>query len=197
MLAAVLVALGSPGANAKTTVDDARLVAADADRANWLTHGRTYAEQRYSPLDDINDGNVADLELLWTFPTGLTRGHEATPIVVDGVLYFTGSWSVVFAVDARTNLADPVDVFFRWCANTDPGRDLHARGSKIGFDATAKGPDEGAREWPPEIVMTDEIRSRVDARWAELGLPERDDRGTVQNGRRVTTGWRVPRRVRR
>ena len=106
-VAAVLAAatLGFSGGLAHaggTVVDDARLRAADADHANWLTHGRTYAEQRYSPLDEINDGNVADLELQWTFPTGLTRGHEATPIVVDGVLYFTGSWSVVFAVDART-----------------------------------------------------------------------------------------------
>ncbi len=101
----VSVGVGTMAGNAEggpTIVDDARLLAADADRANWLTHGRTYAEQRFSPLDDIDDGNVADLELLWTFPTGLTRGHEATPIVVDGVLYFTGSWSVIFAVDART-----------------------------------------------------------------------------------------------
>ncbi len=45
--------------------------------------------------------------------------------------------------------------------------------------------------------MTEAVRARVDARWAELGLPERDDLGTVQNGRRVTAGWRGPRRVRR
>jgi hypothetical protein len=69
-------------------------------------------------------------------------------------------------------------------------------GGKIGFDATAKGTDEGAREWPPEIEMTPEVRARVDARWAELGLPEHADRGGVQNGRRAATGrWRrrVPR----
>jgi len=61
-------------------------------------------------------------------------------------------------------------------------------------DATAKGPDEGAREWPTEIVMTDDVKARVDARWAELGLPEHDDRRAVQNGRRAAAGrWRARR----
>jgi quinohemoprotein ethanol dehydrogenase len=83
-------------------VDDARLRGADADVGEWLTTGRTYSEQRYSPLDQINESNVGRVHEVWTFETGLTRGHEATPIVHDGVLFFTGSWSVVFAVDART-----------------------------------------------------------------------------------------------
>lgn len=93
---------GSAAAADISGIGDAQLVAADDDLGNWITHGRTYAEQRFSPLAFVHDGNVGDLELLWTFPTGLTRGHEATPIMVDGVLYFTGTWSVVFAVDART-----------------------------------------------------------------------------------------------
>lgn len=83
-------------------IDDARLRAADGETANWLSHGRTYAEQRFSPLNQIDRSNVARLQLAWTYRTELGRGHEATPIVVDGTLYFTGSWSVVFAVDART-----------------------------------------------------------------------------------------------
>ncbi|HTO71405.1 MAG TPA: PQQ-dependent dehydrogenase, methanol/ethanol family [Myxococcota bacterium] len=83
-------------------VDDAKLRRADADPAEWLTTGRTYGEQRYSPLDQITAENVSRLHRVWTFETGLARGHEATPLVHDGVLFFTGSWSVVFAVDART-----------------------------------------------------------------------------------------------
>ncbi len=83
-------------------VDDARLRGADADVGDWLTTGRTYGEQRYSPLDQVNADNVARLHEVWSFETGLDRGHEATPIAHDGVLFFTGSWSVVFAVDART-----------------------------------------------------------------------------------------------
>jgi quinohemoprotein ethanol dehydrogenase len=65
-------------------------------------HGRTAGEQRYSPLDEIDEHNVAKLGLAWTYLTGSNRGLEATPIVVDGVMYATGSWSVAFALDART-----------------------------------------------------------------------------------------------
>lgn len=69
---------------------------------DWLAHGRTAAEQRYSPLETINDTNVANMMRLWTFDTGTTRGLEATPIVKDGVMYTTLTWSVVLAIDART-----------------------------------------------------------------------------------------------
>ena len=100
VLAVALVLVSADGLAKE--VDDARLRAADSDDESWLTHGRTYAEQRYSPLDQINETNVENLVPVWSFETGLKRGHEATPIVVDGVLYITGSWSHVFAIDART-----------------------------------------------------------------------------------------------
>jgi len=83
-------------------VDDARIVNADQDPANWLTHGRTYSEQRFSPLDQINDQNVSKLALAWSFDLDTRRGEEATPIVVDGVMYFSTAWSKVFAVNAAT-----------------------------------------------------------------------------------------------
>ena len=90
-------ALAAPGA-----VDGARIIGADGEPGNWLAHGRTYGEQRFSPLDTINDGNVANLKLAWYYDTGTRRGLEATPIVVDGVIYTTGDWSRVYAVDAAT-----------------------------------------------------------------------------------------------
>jgi PQQ-dependent dehydrogenase (methanol/ethanol family) len=83
-------------------VDSARLLGADAEPGSWMTHGRDYAEQRFSPLDQIHTGNVGELGLAWSFDLGSTRGVEATPIVVDGVLYVTASWSPVFALDARS-----------------------------------------------------------------------------------------------
>ena len=90
-----------PGGGA-ATVDGARIVAADSEPQNWLSHGRTYGEQRYSPLARINDGNVGELGLAWSYATGTTRGLQASPIVVDGTMYTTGTWSVVYALDAKT-----------------------------------------------------------------------------------------------
>jgi len=83
-------------------IDTARIAAADTEPHNWLAHGRSYDEQRFSPLTSINADNVGKLSLAWSWETGTTRGLEATPIVVDGVMYSTGSWSVVWAHDART-----------------------------------------------------------------------------------------------
>ncbi|MEE2636237.1 MAG: PQQ-dependent dehydrogenase, methanol/ethanol family [Acidobacteriota bacterium] len=83
-------------------VDGTRIAAADAEPGEWLSYGRTYDEQRFSPLDQINAENVDELGLAWFYDTGQTRGHEATPLVVDGRIYVTASWSVVHAVDATT-----------------------------------------------------------------------------------------------
>ncbi|MFT7220086.1 MAG: quinohemoprotein ethanol dehydrogenase [Candidatus Azotimanducaceae bacterium] len=84
------------------SVDGARIESADDQPGNWLTHGRTYSEQRLSLLTQINEQNVNQLGLDWYFDTGTTRGLEASPLVFDGMLYTTGSWSKVFALDART-----------------------------------------------------------------------------------------------
>ncbi|MBT8061297.1 MAG: PQQ-binding-like beta-propeller repeat protein, partial [Gammaproteobacteria bacterium] len=83
-------------------VDASRVANADAEPENWLVHGRTNSEQRFSPLDLVNDGNVHELGLAWYVDLDTNRGQEATPIVVDGVLYSTSAWSKVQAVDART-----------------------------------------------------------------------------------------------
>ncbi|MCB1645473.1 MAG: PQQ-dependent dehydrogenase, methanol/ethanol family [Pseudomonadales bacterium] len=87
---------------ATATLDGDRIINADSEPGNWLAHGRTYDESRYSPLKQINDTNVSQMGLAWYFDTGTDRGLEASPIVVDGVMYTSGSWSVVFANDART-----------------------------------------------------------------------------------------------
>jgi 4-hydroxy-3-polyprenylbenzoate decarboxylase len=92
----------------------------------------------------------------------------------------------VVVVDAHVDVHDYGQVMFYVGANVDPQRDVlitegpldhldHAPtlqfvGGKIGIDATAKGPLEGAREWPPEIVMSDEVRELVDRRWSEYGI---------------------------
>ena len=83
-------------------IDDERINNADSEPGSWLAHGRTYEEHRFSPLTSINRGNAASLGLAWYRDLGTNRALEATPIVVDGVMYFTTTWSRVYAVNAAT-----------------------------------------------------------------------------------------------
>jgi quinohemoprotein ethanol dehydrogenase len=83
-------------------VDHARLIAADKSPGEWMAPGRTYDEQRFSPLDAINDGNVADLGLAWYADLPVDRGVEASPLMIGGVLYNIEPWNVTVAYDAKT-----------------------------------------------------------------------------------------------
>lgn len=83
-------------------VDGKRLVNADARTDQWVSHGRTYAEERFVPLDQINAENVDQLGLAWSFELDIPRGTEATPLLIDGVMYATGAFSIVYALDARS-----------------------------------------------------------------------------------------------
>jgi quinohemoprotein ethanol dehydrogenase len=82
-------------------VDDAAL-ANEADGRHWLAYGRTYSEQRFSPLAEIDERSVSRLGLAWYIDLPRDRSLIATPLVVNGVMYFPGSYNVVNAVDART-----------------------------------------------------------------------------------------------
>ncbi|MGB8542702.1 MAG: PQQ-dependent dehydrogenase, methanol/ethanol family [Candidatus Acidiferrales bacterium] len=92
----------TPGVSKDADVDDARLRSADREPGNWMSYGRTYDEQRFSPLKEINDRNIGQLGLAWHYDLDTRRGQEATPVVVDGVMYFTSAWSKVFAMNAAT-----------------------------------------------------------------------------------------------
>ncbi len=83
-------------------VDTAAIIENDAHDRNWLNYGLNYAETRFSQLNAINEDNVGELGLAWSLGLESRRGVEATPIVVDGVMFVTASWSVVHAVDAVT-----------------------------------------------------------------------------------------------
>lgn len=83
-------------------IDDKRLLGAQADTRNWLTYGRDYSNQRFSPLARINRGNVKSLAPAWTFKSGIQATYQSTPIVVDGVMYLSLPFSHVVALDAKT-----------------------------------------------------------------------------------------------
>src|SRR3954464_13466361 len=108
----------------------------------------------------------------------------------------------IVVVDEWVDVHDYEEVFFVAGANVDPKRDvvltegpldhldhsptLQFVGGKIGTDATAKGPLEGAREWPPEIAMSDEVSALVDRRWDEYGLEAGGTTNGVPPGKRQT-----------
>jgi quinohemoprotein ethanol dehydrogenase len=94
--------LAAAAARRAADVDDQRIRRADREPGNWMSHGRTYDEQRFSPLGKITDTNVHRLGLAWTYRLDIDRGVEATPIIVDGVMYTTGAKSIVYALDARS-----------------------------------------------------------------------------------------------
>lgn len=88
--------------NAAARVDGAFISANASTSRDWPSHGLDYAETRFSRLRQIDAANVRNLGLVWSYDLQSTRGVEATPLVVDGVMYVTASWSVVHALDART-----------------------------------------------------------------------------------------------
>jgi quinohemoprotein ethanol dehydrogenase len=102
MTVAAFLASSAALAAGPAAVDAIRLRNAAEDPGNWVTHGRTYDEQRFSTLNQINDANVSRLGLAWYHDLNTHRGVEGTPLVVDGVMYNTSAWNVTMALDART-----------------------------------------------------------------------------------------------
>src|SRR5207302_9658563 len=64
----------------------------EPDDGQWVRPAKDYASTRYSTLEQINTGNVGNLKLAFTFSTGLTRGHEAAPLVVNNTMYIVTPW---------------------------------------------------------------------------------------------------------
>jgi quinohemoprotein ethanol dehydrogenase len=93
-------AAGEPGGPAQ--VDGARIANADSEPQNWLSHGRGYDETRFSPLDQVNESTIDRLQLAWYLDLDTNRGQQATPLVVDGVMYSSSAWSKVQAIDAAS-----------------------------------------------------------------------------------------------
>jgi quinohemoprotein ethanol dehydrogenase len=112
-----------------SVVDDAALISAATNQEDWLTYGRDYAETRFSPLNQIDANSISRLGVVWQYDTGSLRGLEATPLIHDGVLYASTSWSNVFAVDAVTGRE-----LWRWDAKAD-----RIRGALACCDAVNRG----------------------------------------------------------
>lgn len=134
---------------------------ADVDNtSDWLAYGRNHNEQRFSPLQQINAGNLDKLSVDWYMDLPNDIGLVATPLVIDGVLYFTGSMNLVRAVDARTGKLiwehDPQvaqEVAGHKKAGWVHNRGLSAYGDKI-FAATWDGRLQALNRVTGELVWS-------------------------------------------
>ena len=120
-------------------VNGARIIAADLEPGNWLSHGRSYDEQRFSPLENINTTNVDQLGLAWSFDYGIGTEVKATPIVVDGVIFTTGQLNTVYALDAKSGRE-----IWRWDPQLDGQR---VRYSCCGFSS------RGVAVWQNKVYV--------------------------------------------
>ncbi|HEY3518722.1 MAG TPA: PQQ-binding-like beta-propeller repeat protein, partial [Gammaproteobacteria bacterium] len=162
-------------------VDAARLLAADAEPGQWLSTGRTYDEQRFSPLAEIDASNIGELGLAWYGDLAVPRAQEATPLFVDGVLYVTTAWSNVKAYDARTGA--PL-----WTYDAKVPREW---GSRACCDVV----NRGAAAWNGKIYVGT-IDGRLVALDAATGVPQweadtlvrRDVAYTITGAPRVVKG---------
>jgi quinohemoprotein ethanol dehydrogenase len=137
-------------------VDHERLLQADRHPGNWMAVGRTYDEQRFSPLTQINDGNVDRLGLAWYYDLGTHRGVEGTPLAIDGVIYSTSAWNITIALDGATG-----ELLWRY----DPEVDRE-RGAVACCDVVSRG----LAAWNGKIIIAT-IDGRLIALDAATGKP--------------------------
>ncbi|MGB4249025.1 MAG: PQQ-dependent dehydrogenase, methanol/ethanol family, partial [Pseudohongiellaceae bacterium] len=116
-----------------------RLVAYDSEPGNWMSVGRDYGEQRYSPLDQINVENVSQLGLAWYADIDTSRGQEATPVVVDGAMYVSTAWSHVKAYDVRDG-----SLLWAFDPQVDPAK---------GVDACCDVVNRGVAVWEGKVFV--------------------------------------------
>lgn len=117
-----------------------KMLQLNADPQQWHTVGGDFAETRYSPLTKINQNNVKTLGFAWEYDTRTWRGLEATPIMVDGVIYTSGTWGKVYAVDATNGK----EVWF-----FDPKVD-----GQVARDACCGMINRGVAVWKDRVYVT-------------------------------------------
>jgi alcohol dehydrogenase (cytochrome c) len=102
MLRRIICTIAFAAIAASGQVTSERLLNAAADPGNWLTYSGSYQSQRYSTLDQVTRENAEKLKLSWVFQADSLQKFEATPLVVDGVMYLTQAPNDVVALDAKT-----------------------------------------------------------------------------------------------
>ena len=124
-------------------ITQARVIAESGKGENWFLNGGNFRGEHYSPLSQINTGNVADLKLEWALELPAPDGIAATPIVVDGMIYLSGPRSLVFAIDAATGE-------FRW--TFDP--ELQKRFEESPYLSWGSRTNRGVAVWDGKVFVT-------------------------------------------
>ena len=163
-----------PAVKPAAAVDAARLIAADTEPGNWMSPGRTYDEQRFSPLRKIEAANVKQLGLAWFYDLDAAhRGQESTPLVIDGVMYITTAWSKVFALDAKSGA--PL-----WTFDPKvPGR--------VGVNACCDAVNRGVAAWQGRVYLGT-LDGRLIALDAATGKPAWEVMTVPEGARYTITG---------
>jgi alcohol dehydrogenase (cytochrome c) len=202
-------------------VNGDRIRLAEQEPQNWLTYYGTYDGHRYSALDQIGTSNVNTLKMAWQFQYGLiglvaspaTYAFETTPIVVDGVMFITGSDGYVWALDAvtgrtlwRYRFAVPLDVPL-CCGNVNRGAAVAmgkvivatANGHVVALDATTGKPvwdqlfvDVRAGESATMAPLIVKNMVLVGSSGGEYGVRGHIDAFDVATGNRVWRRYNVP-----
>jgi alcohol dehydrogenase (cytochrome c) len=208
---------GTTAANVSTTpaagVTDERLEHAEREPANWLTYSGNYASHRYSPLTHITRDNVAGLTLAWTYQSRDAGKLEASPIIVNNIIYLTEQPHVVTALDGRTGR--PLWTYRHAAAKDVPGCcgqinrgvailgdtlytvtfDAHllaldANSGKLRWDVTTVPPGSGHSMSGAPLIVKDKVI--VGIAGGEFGIRGFLDAYDANTGARVWRLWTVP-----
>jgi alcohol dehydrogenase (cytochrome c) len=154
VIATSMLAAVGPTFAAEVTPD--RLANADKEPQNWLMNHRTYDSQRYSPLDEINKGNVKSLKLAYAVAIGGTSVNEnleSTPLAEDGFLYIVDQWGVLYKIDALSG--DTGRIVWRMDPKEEKAPDANRGAAMWGnFVITAAN-------FPPRVIATDKDTGKV------------------------------------
>ena len=128
---------------AQGNVTEERVLAEMDDGENWFLKGGSFRGDHYSPLSQVNDGNVDDLGLAWSTELPIPDGTPTTPIVVDGVIYIGGAYSKVVAMDAASG-----DIL--WTYDPDM-QSVFAREPRMSWISRA---NRGVAVWDGSVYLT-------------------------------------------
>lgn len=184
-LLTALLLLASCALTRDSTAVDNAMLADEADGANWASYGRTFSENHFSPLDEVNAGNVDKLGLAWTLDVGTPLRADSQPLAVDGVIYLATGLSVVQAVKADTG-----EVIWRYDPEFLKGADLKKllpswgiRGLAIWQDRVIVGVQDG------RLIGLDRATGKL--AWSVQTLDEKSDKlgeATITGAPRVFNG---------